>query len=150
MAAPNEALDILHDLIETCRDGEDGYLHAAALVSDPGTQSYFKQQSLERACFVRELRDAARRLGEREPDTSGTVTGTLHRAWFEAKVDAGLGDSAVLSSVELGEDSAKKSYEKALEALLPDNVVRELVKRQAQSVFAAHDRARDIRDRQAA
>ena len=77
------------------------------------------------------------------------MAGALHRAWFEAKADLGLGDQAILNSVELGEDAAKKTYKEALDADLPDQV-RALVERQAQSVLAAHDRVRDFRDRRKA
>ena len=149
MAETREILDVIHNLIETCRDGEDGYLHAASLVTDPGTQAYFKEQSLERARFLQELKEVAERLGDRETDTSGSIAGTLHRAWFAAKADAGLGDQAVISSVEQGEDSAKKAYQDALAAPLPEDL-REVVKTQAQRILAAHDHVRDLRDRKAA
>jgi uncharacterized protein (TIGR02284 family) len=149
MAEERNTLDVLHELIETCRDGEDGYLHAAGLVSDPGLKSYFKEQNLERARFVQELRQEAVELGEKQPDTSGSIAGTLHRTWFAAKVDVGVGDQAILDSVEQGEDAAKKAYETALSSLLPENL-RSLIRRQAQHVFSAHDYARELRDSKAA
>ena len=146
---PDDVRDILERLIETCRDGETGYLHAASVVSDSELKGYFQQQSLERARFRVELTDAIARLGERAPDTSGSSAAVLHRAWFEVKDDFGGGDHTLLESVESGEDSAKQSYETALEARLPAEI-DELVRNQFASVKAAHDRVRNWRDGKAA
>ena len=146
---PDDTRDILQKLIETCRDSETGYLHAAGLARDSELKSYFQQQSLERARFRVELTDALKRLGEREPDTSGSSAAVLHRAWFELKDDFGGGDHTLLESVERGEDSAKHSYETALETKLP-TTTDELVRNQYASVKAAHDRVRSWRDEKAA
>src|SRR5438477_12653602 len=146
MADQTKILELLHELIETCRDGETGYVHAAAIISDPELKGYFTEQSKERTRLLAELTEVAKQVGENKPDISGSVAGALHRAWFEAKADLGLGDQAILESVERGEDAAKKAYESALEGDLSDDV-RRIVERQAQSVYAAHDHVRDLRDR---
>jgi uncharacterized protein (TIGR02284 family) len=145
MTDTKEILDLLNELIQTCKDGETGYAHAAGVVNDPKLKDYFSDQSIERARFVQELKSEAERLGEK-PESSTSVAGTLHRVWFEAKADIGLGDQSVLNSVEQGEDSAKKAYQNALEVPLPGDL-RSIVRSQAQSVFAAHDYVRDLRDR---
>ena len=149
MADCGKTLELLHELIETCRDGETGYIHAAAIINDPELKVYFTEQAKERTRLLGELREEARRFGESKPDISGSVAGALHRAWFEAKADLGLGDQAILNSVETGEDAAKKAYKEALDADLPDKV-RALVHRQAASIFAAHDHIRDLRDQRKA
>ena len=146
---PDDAREKLQDLIETCRDGETGYLHAAGLARDSELRSYFQQQSSERAHFRVELTDAITRLGEPDPDTSGSSAAVLHRAWFELKDDFGGGDHTLLESVERGEDSAKHSYESALETKLPGEI-DELLRNQYASVKAAHDRVRSWRDEKAA
>ncbi len=146
---PDNPRDILQTLIETCRDGETGYLHAASVADDTELKSYFQQQSLERARFRAELTDAIKRLGETDPDTSGSTAAVLHRAWFEVKDDFGGGDHTLLESVEQGEDSANHSYESALETKLPAGI-DELVRSQYASVKAAHDRVREWRDQKAA
>ena len=148
MADHGKTLDVLHELIEVCKDGETGYAHAAGIVTHSNLKSYFQEQSLERARFVKDLKQAAESLGDK-PDTSGSVAATLHRLWFEAKADLGLGDQSVLNSVEQGEDRAKHAYEKALKEPLPADV-RGMLQQQAQSVFAAHDYVRDLRDREKA
>jgi uncharacterized protein (TIGR02284 family) len=146
---PDDPRDILQKLIETCRDGETGYLHAATVADDSELKNYFQQQSLERARFRAELTDAIKQLGEPDPETSGSTVAVLHRAWFEAKDDFGGGDHTLLESVEQGEDSAKHSYESALETKLPAEI-DELVRNQYGSVKAAHDRVRTWRDEKAA
>jgi uncharacterized protein (TIGR02284 family) len=146
---PDNARDILQKLIETCRDGETGYLHAASVADDSELKNYFQQQSLQRARFRVELTDAITRHGEPDPDTSGSSTAVLHRAWFEVKDDFGGGDHTLLESVEQGEDSAKQSYESALETIFPVGI-DELVRNQYASVKAAHDRVRRWRDEKAA
>jgi uncharacterized protein (TIGR02284 family) len=148
MADNSKTLDVLRELIEVCKDGETGYTHAAGIVTDPNLKSYFQTQSLERARFVQDLRQAAKALGEK-PEVSGSVAGTLHRLWFEAKADLGLGDQAILNSVEQGEDSAKHAYEKALKEDLPADVPG-LVQQQSQGIFAAHDYVRALRDKEKA
>ena len=140
----DDTLDLLKDLIQTCKDGETGYLHAAGVATDPQLKAYFTEQSLERARFGKELRAEAERLGEK-PETSGSVSAVLHRVWFETKATVGLGDQSILNSVEQGEDSAKKAYEKALSSQLPSDV-RAIIQRQAESVIKAHDHVRDMRD----
>jgi uncharacterized protein (TIGR02284 family) len=144
MADRTEILDLLHELIQTCKDGETGYAHASGIATELRLKAYFSEESLERARFVRDLKSQAELMGEK-PDPSPSVAGTLHRVWFEAKADLGLGDQSILNSVEQGEDSAKKSYEEALRLDLPEDV-RALIEVQAKSIFAAHDYVRDLRD----
>ena len=67
---PDDARDILRNLIETCRDGETGYLHAAGLAADSQLKSYFQQQSLERARLRVELDFVGKTLSLWTPDHS--------------------------------------------------------------------------------
>jgi uncharacterized protein (TIGR02284 family) len=90
-----------------------------------------------------------KRLGEADPDTSGSSVAVLHRAWFELKDDFGGGDHTLLESVEQGEGSAKHAYESALETKFPEGI-EELVRNQYARVKGAHDRVRSWRDEKAA
>jgi uncharacterized protein (TIGR02284 family) len=146
---PENPTDVIQDLIETCKDGETGYLHAASVADDPKLKDYFREQSLERAQFRIELTEIVKRMGVTDPDTSGSTAAVLHRAWFEAKDDFGGGDHTLLESVEQGEDSAKESYEKALRTGLPPEIAT-VLRGQYASVKAAHDRVRALRDQKAA
>jgi uncharacterized protein (TIGR02284 family) len=141
----NSAINVIEKLIETCKDGENGYRDAAEHVKRHDLKTFFLSQSLERAKFAGELQAELPRLGEHEKKDSGSVSAALHRAWLDTKANLGGGDHTILESVERGEDSAKESYEKALSGSLPANVA-EIVRRQASSVKSAHDRVRDLRD----
>jgi uncharacterized protein (TIGR02284 family) len=143
----DDTLDLVKDLIQTCKDGETGYTHAAGVTTDPQLKAYFSEQSLERARFGQELRLEAERLGDK-PEVTSSVPAVLHRVWFETKAEIGLGDQSILNSVEQGEDSAKKAYQKALSSQLPSDL-RKIIQRQAESVLKAHDYVRDMRDGQA-
>jgi uncharacterized protein (TIGR02284 family) len=142
----DDTLDLIKDLIQTCKDGETGYLHAAGVATDPQLKAYFTEQSLERARFGKELRAEAERLGDK-PEASGSVSAVLHRVWFETKATVGLGDQSILNSVEQGEDRAKKDYETALASQLSGDL-RAVIQREADSVIKAHDYIRDMRDGQ--
>jgi uncharacterized protein (TIGR02284 family) len=48
----NDALSVLEDLIETCKDGQKGYQDAASHVKRSDLKTYFNEQSLERARFA--------------------------------------------------------------------------------------------------
>jgi len=145
MPGTNESVEIVKDLIETCRDGQNGYLHAASQVEDPKLKAYFDEQSLKRGRFAVELEEASTRLGDVDASDTGTVAGVMHRAWFELKGDLGVGNHEILVSVEQGEDRAKKGYEDAMNAALPEMLLS-IIREQYASVKAAHDRVRDWRD----
>ena len=149
MADVKHTRDILDNLIETCRDGQNGFREAAENLKDPAIKEYFHEQSLVRAQFASELEAEARRLGERDVNTSGSTLAAMHRAWIDLKASLGGGDDAIVAAAETGEDSAKKAYEEALKEKLPSDIL-EIVQRQAQSVTEAHNRVRDFRDRKAA
>jgi uncharacterized protein (TIGR02284 family) len=149
MADQKKTRDILHNLIETCRDGQNGFRESAEHIKNPEVKAFFNQQSLQRAQFASELEAETHRLGERDVDTSGTTLAAMHRAWIDLKSALGGGDDAILGAAETGEDSAKKAYEEALKEKLPGDL-QAIVQRQADSVIASHDRVRDFRDRKAA
>jgi uncharacterized protein (TIGR02284 family) len=141
----DQTIDIIDKLIETCRDGQEGYRNAAEHTRTAELKDFFNRQSLQRAQFAGELENIAQRLGEADPDRGPSMANKLHRAWFDLKQKFGGGDLSILESVEAGEDSAKKNYQDALRADLPIDV-HEIVDTQAHSVLAAHDQVRNLRD----
>ena len=143
----DDTLDLVKDLIQTCKDGETGYTHAAGVTTDPQLKAYFSEQSLERARFGQELRLEAERLGDK-PESPAASLLCCTECGLRPRRKIGLGDQSILNSVEQGEDSAKKAYQKALSSQLPSDL-REIIQRQAESVLKAHDYVRDMRDGQA-
>lgn len=139
-----EKKEIIAKLIETCKDGQEGYRQAAENIKNHETKNFFQQQSSERGRFAQELQqmEVGQTEGKKE---SGSVSGAMHRAWIDLKSKLGAGDEAILSSVEQGEDNAKQTYQEAIEAGLPAELST-IVQRQYTSVKAAHDKVKSLRD----
>ena len=133
----------LNRLIETCKDGEQGFKTAADGLTNQQTKTLFEQYSRDRAQMARELQTEVRKLGG-DPDKAGSVSGTLHRGWINIKsAVTGRNDSTIISEAERGEDVAKKVYEEAVQEPLPP-AIRTLVQQQAARVREAHDRVRTM------
>lgn len=144
MAVPTQIVNALNNLIETCKDGEQGFQTAAQGARDPQLKELFQTYARQRAEFARELQEAIRQLGA-QPETSGSTAGALHRGWMNIKsAITGNSDSAIVEEAERGEDAAKAAYEEALSAPLPGNI-RPIVERQYAAIKQAHDRIRGMR-----
>jgi uncharacterized protein (TIGR02284 family) len=141
----NNAISVVENLIETCKDGQKGYQDAAQHVKRSDLKTYFNEESLERSRFAGELEAELVRLGKPDKKVSGSASAAMHRAWIDTKVALGGGDKTILESVEKGEDDAKDTYNKALSGSLPGNLM-EIVRRQAASVQQAHDKVKMLRD----
>jgi uncharacterized protein (TIGR02284 family) len=144
----DKLVNVIERVIDTCRDGEDGYRDAAEHITDAGLSTFFAEQSLQRAHFARQLTEELERQGRWQTTREGSVGGSIRRAWFDVKRTLGGGDIAILEAVEAGEDAARDAYTKALqeEADVPASV-QALLRTQAQTVFAAHDHVKILRDR---
>jgi uncharacterized protein (TIGR02284 family) len=137
---------VLNNLIETLKDGQEGFKQAAESVSDPKLKSLFRDYSEQRSRFATALQSEVRRHGETDPETSSSATGTLHRGWINLKSAITGGDEhAILAECERGEDSAVEEYKKALDDGLSPSA-QELVSHQFAEIKAAHDRIRSLRD----
>jgi len=142
----DDVISTLNNLIETCRDGQNGFQSAAEGVTDPQLKSLFGQYAQQRAQFVGELQGEVRRLGG-DPENSGSVAAALHRGWINIKsAVTGKDEHNILEECERGEDSAVRNYEDALKEVLPSQVMS-LVQRQFESIREAHNRVRALRDR---
>jgi uncharacterized protein (TIGR02284 family) len=144
-----ELVGILEKLIETCRDGQAGYREAAEHIDNPELKGFFNEQSIERAQFAGQLESEVQRLGEMEPQRRGSAGAALHRAWIDLKSNLGAGDQAILSSVEQGEDVARKAYEDTLKKDLPQHIAN-VIRSQAESIFAAYDHIKLLHQKRAA
>ncbi len=141
---PDQSISTLNNLIETCRDGQNGFADAAEHIENPQIRTFCLEQSRKRAQFVGELQQEAMALGG-DPENSGSAAAALHRAWIDLKSALGGGDHAVLAACETGEDAAVKAYDNALKEALPVPV-RSVIERQRQSVKQAHDQVKSLRD----
>jgi len=136
-------ISTLNGLVETCKDGQNGFTTAAEGVKNSEFVTLFNTYAQQRAQFAAELQDEVRRLGG-DPEETGSTAAALHRGWIDIKSAVTGGDEgAVISECERGEDSAVKSYEEALQKNLPANV-RSTVQTQFAKVKEAHDRIRSL------
>ena len=136
----------LDELIETLKDGQQGFRQAAEAVSDSKLKSLFRDYSDQRSRFVTALQTEARKFGEDKPEDDSSAAGALHRGWINLKSAATGGDEhAILAECERGQDSSVEEYQKAVEDGLPP-ALQEIVSRQYAEIKATHDRVRDLRD----
>lgn len=139
-----DVVSVLNDLIETCKDGEQGFRSAAEKAKDGSLKSLFSKYSAQRAQYAQELQSAVAELGEK-PATSGHVSATFHRGWIAIKEALAKDeDKALIFECENGEDAAMKNYKDALSSNLPSSVLS-LVQRQFAGVQEAHGVVRDMK-----
>jgi uncharacterized protein (TIGR02284 family) len=139
----NKVTSTLNGLIETLKDGENGFKTAAEGLQDPQVKSLFQQYSRQRADMVRELQAEVGRLGG-DAETAGSFAGAAHRGWINIKsVVTGKDDGSIIAEAERGEDSAKAAYEEALRAPLSAQTLA-LVREQSMKIHDAHDRVRSL------
>lgn len=144
-ASTNDFISTLNNLIETCKDGEQGFRKAAESVKRSDLQTLFNEFASERSQFASELQMEVTRLGG-DAEKSGSVSGALHRGWIDVKsAVTSKDDHTVLEEAERGEDSAVKNYRDALAEDLPSDL-RSIVERQYQKVQQAHNHIRSLRD----
>jgi len=107
---------IIDNLIETLKDGQEGFKQAAESVKDPQLKSLFNEYSQQRVRLAVELRSKAQSPDERESEMSGSAADALHRGWINLKSAVTKGDDhTILAECERGEDSAVEEFRKALD-----------------------------------
>jgi uncharacterized protein (TIGR02284 family) len=146
----DNVISTLNNLIETCRDGQNGFKEASENVESPELKKFFNEIVLERSQFAGELQQEVQRLGG-DPENTGSAAGAIHRAWMDIKGSlTGRDDHSILNECESGEDSALNAYRDALkDENLPRNI-RSIVERQFNSVQQVHNRVKQLRDSRSA
>ena len=140
----NSAISVLNGLIETCKDGEQGFRNSAEKAKDASLKSLFSKYASQRATYVQELSAAVTQLGG-DPAQTGHIAGSLHRGWMNLKeAFARDEDRAIINEAESGEDAAVKAYKEALGTTLPANVGT-LIQTQYAGIQEAHNTIRDLK-----
>lgn len=137
MPSDAEVISTLNELIETCRDGQEGFRTAAEGVKGAELRELFHNYSRQRADFAGALQDEVRRLGG-EPGQTGSLVASLHRGWMGLRAALEGGDErAIVSECGRGEEVALSNYRAALDTDMPAGV-RAMVERQFAEVKEAH------------
>ena len=142
----DEVRSTLNDLIETCKDGDEGFRNAAEKLKDSSIRSQFLQFAQQRARFAGELQAEVTRMGG-EPAKTGSTSGAMHRGWIGLKsAITGDNDHAILEEAERGEDAAVKAYRDILAKQLPGDL-QNIVSTQLREIQVAHNAVKAMRDR---
>ena len=141
----DDVIGTLNDLIETCKDGEEGFRTCANTVKSPQLKAFFQQKADRCRIGGAQLAQKIRDLGG-DPERGGSMTGAARRFWVNIRSSiAGMDEHAILDECERGEDAAKRAYEEALQEDLPADV-RTLIGKQYREVKMNHDSVREMRD----
>ena len=141
----DDVIGTLNDLIETSKDGEEGFRTCADAVKNPQLKSFFEQKAERCRLGAAQLQQKVRELGG-DPERGSSMSGTVHRFWVDIRSRiTGMDEHAVLDECERGEDSAKRAYEEALQEDLPADV-RTLIGKQYREVKMNHDSVRAMRN----
>jgi len=133
----------LNELIQTCKDGENGFRAAAESVEDSNLRHLFESYAQQLAEFAAELQLEVRRLAE-DPVEIGHVGAALHQGWLDLKAGlTGRDEAMVIAECERSEDVAVQVYRKSLDSDLP-NDLRMIVERQFLEIQQAHDHIRSL------
>ena len=142
----SEIRSTLNDLIETCKDSQNGFHSAAEKLKNPEIHTLFLKFYLQRSEFAGELQAEVTRIGG-EPATSGSTAGAIHRGWIGLKTAlAEDSDHAILEEAERGEDAAIKNYIEVLRKDLPSDL-ESVVSRQFREIQQVHHTIRELLER---
>lgn len=138
----DKTIATLNELIQTCRDGQEGFKLAAEHIKNPTVRSLFEEFAGERGRLARDLQHEVSRLGG-SPDTSGSISAALHRGWMDLRAALTNGDDQIVAEAERGEDVATRTFKSALDEV-GDPQVNAAIRRAYEHVVAAHDRVRQL------
>src|SRR5579871_2560160 len=151
METIEKSVEVLNDLIEINNDRIAGFEHAANELegNDMDLKAIFQKLQEESRINVQQLSTAVNQMGS-EPETGGSGSGSIHRAWIDVKATfSGHDRKSILEECERGEDAIKKAYKSALNdgyELTPEVV--QIISSQQEGINSSHDRIKALRDSQ--
>ncbi len=144
MLTQEETISALNDLIQVCKDGEQGYRTAAENVKNSELETMFRGYAKQRAEFARELQAEVKRLGG-EPADSGNVGAVLHRGWMDVKSALTGGDpGSIIAACEGGDENANAAYSRVASTDVSGKT-RVLVDKQWQQIKEAQTRTHRLK-----
>ena len=144
----SRTIELLNELIVTCKDGEKGYREASEGIQNAFYRMLFSEYSRQRSKFASELQAQVVMMGG-QPDRKGTVKGALHRGWMNLKTAiAGHDDDLIVAECQRGEDLAIKQYKSVLKTDMTAKL-RSILEHQMNEIIATQKRVKVMDSKQA-
>ncbi len=144
MLTKNEVIQTLNGLIETCKDGQEGFWTAADGISNPTIRQAFLDYSKQRSLFAGDLQNLVHQIGG-TPETGGSASAAFRRGWVNIKEAViGKNEQNVLKECIFAEDIAVSTFRNALEKGLPPDITL-VVRTQFDHIREGHDRVRNLK-----
>jgi len=120
----------LNKLLEKSYDAEKGYKKAIEDTDSVRLKTFFQERAAMRSQFATEIHNELHKLNE-EPSTTGSVAGTIHRAWMDIKSSfTSDNEEAILEECLRGEKASVEDYKEALEKDILLTEVKPIIERQ--------------------
>lgn len=132
----SETIEELNDVLQKNYDAIEGFQTAAEKVNGNHLMGYFNKQVVARKRFVHELSAEIRNLGG-EPTDSGSVKGSMHRAWMRIKDGFNFSDDNREELIEeciRGEKECIEEYNELLEKRPIPASTRQVLNRQRKEI----------------
>jgi uncharacterized protein (TIGR02284 family) len=148
-AAAQPTIAALKEAADNARDGDLGFMEAAAHTATPSLQAFFEQRAAACRESAGELQAQIAAQGG-EVAEPGTVTATAHRAWLQIRgLFGGASDETILAECERAEGAALVNLGEVLKQNLPHEI-HAMVLRQYECTQRNHDRVKTLLARERA
>jgi uncharacterized protein (TIGR02284 family) len=145
LAKLKEAEDSLQSVVNSLIDSQVTFRKLGEEMNDPLLKEIFLAESMQRARFRGDIESVLHEEGVHDITETGTVAGTLRRAWGEVKSHIARSDVTLVERAESSEDAIIKVYAEALETASPFPV-RQMIVSQYASINSTHDFVKSVRD----
>lgn len=141
----DKVVSLLNGLLTKNYDAEKGYKEAGEKIEHSTLRSYFENQAKNRYDFGHEIKALISKYGG-EPDKGTSVAGDLHRTWIAIRDAFTDGDQAIYDECIRGEEAFSEEYAEVLNDEVIPQDVKELVRKQKDSVDKALASLRTMED----
>lgn len=132
----------LNGLLEKSYDAEQGFRKAAENIDSNSLKTFFQNKAQERNNFRTELRKELLDNGCKINETSGSIKGSMHRAWMNTKAFfSSDNEESMLEEVRNGEKAALNDYNDVLEDNQLPPTTENILRQQRDAIEASYNRA---------
>ena len=137
---PKSTADVLSDLLQVLKSGEEGFRKATEVAKDPDLKAALTEFARERAEMAGEILRSVPAAKE------VTTRASPMQAGFDLKTSLTSGDDfTILAECERSENRAVEMFKRALDQDLPRELCRAITS-QSLRILQAHDKLRELRN----